>query len=302
LKRLFLTLGAVAAAATLVFSATGPAAASTRPAVTIPADMTTSYLMFDRLTNRVVLSQDPDKQYRSASVVKLLIALDYLTIKGSLANVPADDLAQLQSMLRSSDDDAARYFYRGDGYTDVITRMVTKLGLQHTAPPADRNYWGYTAISASDILRTYQYLLHDTNDEFGSFILDQIGQSTQCAKDGSNQYFGIPSAVPAPFRIKQGWSAFGDVIPTPECPGTTARAKLGQTNSGEEAPAGTALPADGVDLTSHLLHTTGLVDHDRRILIVLSLYPTTVSWDDAAAKITSVTKQVYTEGRAHCAV
>ncbi|GAA1714756.1 hypothetical protein GCM10009765_74600 [Fodinicola feengrottensis] len=258
----------------------------------IPSDMTTSYLLFDRPTNHILASRDPDKQFRSASVVKILIALDYLTIKGSVDNIPADDLPKLQSMLRSSDDAAAKYFYRGDGYTEVITRMVEKLGLQHTEPPADRNYWGYTAISASDILRTYQYLLADQQDAFGQFILANLGQSTQCAKDGSDQYFGIPSVAPAPFRIKQGWSGFPDVVRTPQCPTSSADSPA---SSGEEAPAGVAakIPADGVDLTSHLLHTTGLVDHDSRILIVLSLYPTSVDWPTAASKITAVTQAVY---------
>ncbi|WP_163511539.1 hypothetical protein [Fodinicola acaciae] len=288
-----------AALLALAVNAPAPAAANTaRSKVTIPADMQASYLLFDRRTDRTVVSHDADKQYRSASVVKILLALDYLYLKGSLENVPAGDLARLRSMLRSSDDAAAKYFYRGDGYEATINRMVAKLGLRHTEPPPLpewRNYWGYTALSASDILRTYQYLLNDTSDPFGAFILDNLGQSTRCAKDGSDQYFGIPSAVPAPFRIKQGWSAFGDVIPTPACPGTPPQTRKAQIDSGEEAPNPAAAPSS-VDLTSHLLHTTGLVDHDSRILIVLSLYPTTIDWDHAAAKITDVTRQVYAAG------
>jgi len=47
-------------------------------------------------------------------------------------------------MLRSSDDNAASYFWNGGGREQVVTRMVGRLGLRDTAPPSavGRTGWG----------------------------------------------------------------------------------------------------------------------------------------------------------------
>lgn len=281
---------------------TAQAAAQTiAPRADVPAlSSMAAYLLVDRATNNTEASLNPDKQFRSASLVKLLIALDYLDSVGSLDKVPADKMAQLRSMLQSSDDEAAHNFWEQAGETKVIDRMVPKIGLEHTQAPADPVYWGYTAISASDIIKIYQYLLADTPEGFGKFIVDNLHHSTQCAKDGRDQYFGIPSAVPPPWGVKQGWSGFGDVTSDQQCQATDQRkAKLKPQRPekyGAEAPRGVRLHSASepdVDLKSPLLHTSGLVQGDSKILVVLSLYPEKTSWRSAAKQITTVTKTVY---------
>ena len=79
---------------------------------------------------------NPDLQFRSASVVKLLIALDYLWDRGPAYDDPAADRVRLDVMLRSSDDDAASYYWDQLGGGRIIDRMVPRLGLTHTAPAA----------------------------------------------------------------------------------------------------------------------------------------------------------------------
>ncbi len=66
-----------------------------------------SYLVIDRPTNTVLAAADPDAPFRAASVVKLLIALDYLHRAGPLETIPSGDRQLLESMLRTSDDAAA---------------------------------------------------------------------------------------------------------------------------------------------------------------------------------------------------
>ena len=267
--------------------------------VRIPADMDASYLMYDRVKDRVLAQRNPHKAYRSASVVKILIALDYLYSKGSFIDISPKDLTALESMLRSSDDDAANDFWDCAGQTAVVDRMVIKLELRDTRRPANPDFWGHTAFTASDILRVYRYLLEAPDEPFRRFVLDNIGKSTSCASDGRDQYFGIPRAVHTPFRIKQGWSAFGDVPNGQECKPAAPHAErpgVGAPTAPTAEPSSRTTPPPDIDLKSRLLHTTGLVDQDQTILIVLALYPRTTPWEDAAAKITAITQQVYASG------
>jgi hypothetical protein len=52
--------------------------------------------------------------------------------------------------------------------------------------------------------------------------------------------------------------------------------------------------APDIDLTSRAMHTTGTVGaYDEKIVVVLTLEPTTLSWQDSAARITALTEAVY---------
>jgi hypothetical protein len=97
---------------------------------------------YRRNANRsTVASIDEHKQYRSAPVVKLFIALDYLESHGPDYEIPADDLSLLEPMLRSSNDDAASTLWVRDGWEEIVNRMIAKIGLADTAPPAQRGKW-----------------------------------------------------------------------------------------------------------------------------------------------------------------
>jgi hypothetical protein len=282
--------------------AAGSASAGTS-SVDLPEGMTASYLVVDEATGST-FGADEHKQYRSASLVKLFIALDYLESHGPDYEIPADDLALLEPMLRSSNDDAASTLWVRDGWDEIVKRMVTKIGLTDTAPPAARGKWGYTAISAADIVKTYQYIRHDADPKYRDFIMSNLAKSTKCGSDGFDQSFGLPSAVPGPKAVKQGWSGFGAApAPGQECTETNART-LRVLNS-PEVKAATAVASSGegtlgtfsaqdIDLTSRAMHTSGTVGADNdKIVVVLTLEPTTLSWQDSAGRITDLTRDVY---------
>src|SRR6266700_3458110 len=90
---------------------------------------------------------------RSASLVKLLIVLDYLWNRGPGYAIPAADRSRLDIMLRSSDDDAASYFWKAGGADQIVSRMVARLALKDTTPPSAvaRTGWGTTGLSAADV-------------------------------------------------------------------------------------------------------------------------------------------------------
>jgi hypothetical protein len=255
-------------------------------ATAVPAGVTTGYAVFDRTANALTEQLNVDLQFRSASVVKLLIALDYLWDRGPGYVIPAADRPALDRMLRSSDDTAASTFYARGGYEAVINRAAPRLGLQHTVPPpaSQRGYWGYTAITASDTVRIYQYLLDKAPAPVREYIMGQLRQSTRCAADGFDQTFGIPSSFERPWAVKQGWSGFGSTGDCVEGPATLPAAK-------------TSLDAAGLDLTRRALHTTGTVGAgDRFIVVVYTLQPEGTSFGAASNTLTALTRSLKVPG------
>jgi hypothetical protein len=262
-------------------AATVAACLVSAPATAMPDGVTAGVAVFDRRTGRFTESHDVRVRFRSASIVKLLLALDYLWERGPAYDIPDADRTRLEPMLRSSDDAAAGYYWRTNGYEAVVDRMVARLGLHDTAgPPAEwRNYWGYTAISAADTVRIYRYLLDEAPAAVRTFVMDNLRLSTRCAVDHYDQSFGIPSVFGRPWAVKQGWSGFGDAAPGP-C-----------------APEATAAAADVPDLVSEALHTTGVVGAgDRSIVVVYTLHPDGTAYGRASADLNRITRRLRVPG------
>jgi hypothetical protein len=286
--------------------AVGPAAAAPQFAQPDGASgSSVAFMVFDRASGQPILEAKAHKRFRSASLVKLLIALDYLQTRDPDSVIPAEDLALLESMLRSSDDTAASILWVRGGFEEIVERVVPELGLTDTAPPVDRRIWGYTAISAADVVKTYLYILDEAAPSIRDFILGNLREATRCATDGFDQYFGIPRAVPRPWAIKQGWSGYGAMPPPgqgcepsqPEVPGSPGWL------AAEDAPAALLhdLLASGagseIDLTRPAMHTSGTIDHDSRIMVVLSLHPEHTSWQDSSDRVTALTRALYLASR-----
>jgi hypothetical protein len=160
----------------------------------------TSCMVIDRKTGETLLSKDPNAQYRSASLVKLLIAID-IVIKDP------DPDPRLARMLSMSDDNIASILWVRDGGPAIVTRTAREIGLKHTEPPKDGGRWGDTLITAADIVTVYQYILKLPRDK-QSLLLNPLRGATRLGADGFNQYFGIPVALDSwQWAIKQGWAA-----------------------------------------------------------------------------------------------
>ncbi len=263
-----------------------PSPSKTPQPVRVPSGVTAGYIVFDRQARKVIAHHQVHHRFRSASVVKILIALDYL--ERQKGPIPAGDLALLKPMLRGSDDNAATALWRRGGQGKIIQRMVRKLGLTDTGPPpaAKPGFWGYTAISAIDIARVYRYVLERSDSRVRDFILGHLRNAQQCATDGFDQYFGIPRAVPRPWAVKQGWSGYGSVPPV-KC----VRVKT-TALQGTPALASRAARADSVDFSRPVLHTTGVIGN-RLIMVVLTLQPPGASYATSTKRLTKLAKDVY---------
>lgn len=162
--------------------------------------------VYDRDNGTTVLAHDPDRQFPSASVVKLLIALDALS-----PQAPAQVRDQVREMLSRSDDAVASALWDADGGPAIVTRMAARIGLDSTQPPADPTQWGDTSTTARDVVSTYRYIMDRLPGEQRSLVLDALTNAPQQAADGWDQYFGIPDGLPGvPHAIKQGWMTEGD--------------------------------------------------------------------------------------------
>ncbi|WP_344588666.1 hypothetical protein [Actinomadura vinacea] len=239
--------------------------------MTVPAGVRAGYVVYDRGSGKVLLQDGARRTFRSASVVKILIALDHL--RGE-----RPDLALLRPMLRSSDDGAATRFWKRGGKGAIIERTAARIGLRDTAPPpADKpGFWGYTALSPLDVAKVYRYVLEKAPRAHRDLIMGELRKATPCGTDRYDQYFGIPRALPRPWAVKQGWSGFGDV------PAVPCKASV--------VPAA----APDLGLGRPVLHTTGVVGpDDRRIVVVLTLHPAGSSFRVASQRLTSLTRQVY---------
>ncbi|MEV5965688.1 hypothetical protein AB0L70_28220 [Kribbella sp. NPDC051952] len=251
----------------------GPSAA-----VVTPAGVTAGIAVFDRRAGQLVQQFNADHQFRTASVVKLLIVLDLLWDRGPAYDVPPADRTRLELMLRSSDDDAASYYWDHLGGAAIVDRMVERLGLTHTAgPPATHpGFWGYVAITPSDTVRIYQYLLDSAPASVREFVMGELHLATRNGTDGFDQYFGIASAFDPPFSIKQGWSGF-----------------LGASGYRKDR----AKPESLVDLVNEALHTTGTVGpDDRTIVAVYTLHPSGTPYEQAYADVTRLTATLTVPG------
>ncbi|GAA1521398.1 hypothetical protein GCM10009827_041600 [Dactylosporangium maewongense] len=272
---------------------TPSAAASPSPSgvatVAVPAGVTAGIVIFDRQQGAFVVQQKASWRFRSASLVKLLIALDYFWDKGPSYTVPAADKPKLDVMLRSSDDSAATGLWKANGQREIVTRMVQRLGLQDTAPPpvSQPGYWGYTAVSAGDLVRVYQFILDKAPAPVRDYIMGNLHASTKCGTDKYDQSFGIPSTFSKPWSAKQGWSGFGDN------PATPCAAPAAYQPSAPGQFVGVAAPPNAPDMSGEVLHTTGTVgDGDRYIVAVLSVHPNGTQFAKAATTLTKLTQSL----------
>ena len=305
-------LVATVASLLLVCGAAGSAVADTpsaRPAaaaaasVQVPAGVTAGVAVFDRQAGVFTEELNTSTKFRSASIVKLLMALDYLWNRGPDYVVPPGDRAWLEPMLRSSKDGPANTYWSDNGGPAIVTRMARadRLNLQDTTPPPAgyEGFWGYSAISARDTVKIYRYLLDTAPAPVRDFIMGNLRQSTRCASDSFDQHFGIAGAFQKPWAVKQGWSggtAFeaGTCTPAGGTPTATASATSRTT-----APAVLPAAAADVNLSLPALHSTGTVGAgDRNIVAVYTLHQAGTSYGKAYTDIGRLTRSLNVPGAA----
>ncbi|MPZ83661.1 MAG: hypothetical protein GEV28_26020 [Actinophytocola sp.] len=169
------------------------AAAEVEPNTTLGA------FVFDRTTGTTPLAYNADRPFRSASLVKLLIAIDALE-----NGADAEDRERIARMLSLSDDDLASMFWVKDGGVGMVARTAAELGLGGVRPPEVPGQWGEVVVTPRDVAAIYRHVLAMPPED-QALIVKSLGRATPYAADGFDQYFGIPTGLKAQWAIKQGW-------------------------------------------------------------------------------------------------
>ncbi|GAB2750257.1 hypothetical protein GCM10027199_22970 [Amycolatopsis magusensis] len=168
--------------------------------------------VYDRVARSAVAIENADTQFYSASVVKLLIAIDLLHDAGWIADDRAkENLAQL---LGASNDGVADALWAAGGRRDIVRQASALIGLVSTTPPNVSDEWEMTRISARDVVTTYEYIHHQLPETARDVLLAALTGPDERAADGFDQFFGIPAALPGTnWGVKQGWMrAAGHVV------------------------------------------------------------------------------------------
>ncbi len=170
-----------------------------RAASTVEPGTTLGAVVYDRTTGTTPLAYQADRPFRSASLVKLLIAIDVLE-----HGADADDRQQLATMLTMSDDDIASMLWVRQGGPNLVTRAIAELGLTGVRPPEVPGQWGEVVVTARDVVSIYRHVLSMPAPD-RSLIVDALARAPRIAADGFDQYFGIPDGLSAEWAVKQGW-------------------------------------------------------------------------------------------------
>jgi hypothetical protein len=106
-----------------------------------------SWALLDRRTGQLTGSANASTRSDTASMVKAWLAADYLREAGT--RVENGKLGTLSSMIRDSNNDAADTFYKANGGSASINRMIRACGLTDSRPVASGT-WSTTEVSARD--------------------------------------------------------------------------------------------------------------------------------------------------------
>ncbi|MCC3315215.1 hypothetical protein [Nocardia africana] len=210
------TVGAVAPAATDATPAAAQPMSPNSPAqrmqnaiLTAEPGSRVGIEVVDTTTGAILVGLNTDQQFYTASVVKLLIALDEL--KSANWQADSDTAAMLSQMLSASDDDIADALWDTNGGPGIVSRVAADIGLGGTVPPDDPAQWGETLTTPADVVRIYHYIDAEIPQPARDLILTALHQASATAADGTDQYFGIPDALPGTdWAIKQGWMTLDD--------------------------------------------------------------------------------------------
>ncbi|HVV10264.1 hypothetical protein [Amycolatopsis sp.] len=161
-----------------------------------------SFVLYDKETGQTPVSVNAGTQRYTASVVKLLIAMDALHTGGWHA--PSN--GRIAEMLSLSDDGVADSLWAADGQGTIVTRMARLIGLKHTTGPRIADQWEMTSTTADDLAAIYRYLTDEVPAVAADPLLDALAAAKNPAADGFQQYFGIPDGLPGrQWAVKQGW-------------------------------------------------------------------------------------------------
>jgi hypothetical protein len=157
--------------------------------------------VLDTTTGAFSGAGDYNSAYASESVMKVFIATRLL-MTGQMSGW---NQTTAYKMITQSDDASANALYGRTGGDSVVTWVKQALRLTSLgSPPPRPGWWGGTRITARGMTLFYNAVRHRA--DVWPWLGNAMHHATVYGSDGVFQFFGLPSATPAP-AIKQGWGA-----------------------------------------------------------------------------------------------
>jgi hypothetical protein len=157
--------------------------------------------VLDLRSGRCLTAGRADDEFGTASVVKVLIAA-YLLANHELIGSTAD-LAY--SMITRSDDDAANILWAMVGGPAIEPWIERHYGLTGLGSPNGiPGRWGNTHVTPRGLVQLYGALRNDP--AVWPWLGDAMHHANRIAKDGTDQFFGLPALDPGA-AVKQGWGS-----------------------------------------------------------------------------------------------
>lgn len=211
--------------------------------------------VLDRETGEVAGGARAGEPYRTASLSKVVVAVDVLDRRRTegLA-VGEGDLDLLRRALGPSDDAAMNELWaRFDG-AGAPARLTRSLGLVATTAPGQPGRWGEMLVPAVDTVRVWRHILDEMPAADRDLLVSAMDAAPAVARDGFDQAFGLLDPQirgPGDTVAKQGWMC---------------------CFSGD-----------------YYLHSSGTVGPDQRYLVaLLSRIPRGPGWQAARDEVTEV--------------
>ncbi|WP_175561271.1 LppW family protein [Geodermatophilus obscurus] len=146
-----------------------------------------------------------ERPFPTASLVKLFLAEDVLhRARTGAVTLTPEDRAQLEVMIRGSNDPAASDVWVRFGGAQAVLDVATRYGLTGTAPPLRWGQWGETTTTAADLARFLARLPVIAHPDDAAALQSWMGTATPIASDGFDQQYGVFGTLPGA-AVKQGW-------------------------------------------------------------------------------------------------
>ncbi len=160
-----------------------------------------SFTLIDTATHGVYSSSGADTQIRTASVIKVPIAMALLNLANSQhRGLTATESSNLHLMITQSDNNAATALWNEVGGSGAVLGLMRSLGATHTSPwPSSPQAWGFTLSTSHDLATVLAQLASGVlGPNATSTILNQMHQVIP------SQSWGIAAALPGS-AVKNGW-------------------------------------------------------------------------------------------------
>ncbi|MEJ3651604.1 serine hydrolase [Actinomycetes bacterium KLBMP 9759] len=226
----------------------------------VPASAGLVVAVLDRVTGERALGPGATEPVYTASLVKLVVAVDILDRSRSAGSrIDDGDRDLLRRALSRSDDAAMNQLWVQFDGVGAPARVSAALGLTATTAPRDPSQWGESRASAADLLVVVDHVLTGMAPDDRALVLGDLRDATPTAADGFGQDYGLLDARASgegpPVLAKQGWMC---------------------CVSGER-----------------YLHSIGAVGADQRFVVaLLSTRPRGTGWDAARAELNSAARTV----------